>query len=333
MLFDPPTKSTRRGPSSGTIILRDCDYDHIAALGQRLLGACACAVSLDQAHTWLAVREDTTREAAQSGLDWTHAHDITADLDAGDRVGRIHLAHDASEPSVAAVPICLADGQSVGSLQAIDFAPHAFDENDLGWLSRLSACVAREVELRLTCAIDPLTGVWARPAFMEALDHGIEHDAVALAIMDLDGFKAINDTFGHMMGDTVLAGTGQLMRRHLSDLPVDMGRLGGEEFGLLFADMSFGEVFGALHAMRQALSCEAFEGLAGIQVTASIGVTQIPRGAQRSDLLYRADEALYHAKFMGKNRVEDAAELDLRRPHMPVARKFRDTPARRVRAV
>lgn len=332
MLLGPSMRSVRDRPSL-SVVLGECDYDHIAALGQRLLGASACAVSLSKGRTWIAVREDMTPTEAQNIFEWTLPLDSPASLSDRYTAGRLHIAQNPHEPCIAAVPIRLTDGQTVGTLQAIDFGARTFVEQDLGWLGRLGECVAREVDLRLACAVDALTGVWSRPAFLDALDYAIETEAVALAIMDLDSFKAINDTFGHATGDTVLAGIGRLMRRQMADVPADMGRLGGEEFGLLFTDMSMGEVFGALHALRQALSCEAFDGLGGIRVTASIGVTQIRPGAERSELLYKADEALYHAKYMGKNRVEDAASLSERRQRLSVAGQLGDAPTRRVRAV
>ena len=278
-------------------VRQDLSYGHVAALGQRMLDVAVCGVCLGEGGLWIAVREGIDEDAALEALT---VH-VGTDLSAG--------VAGAGLRSVALVPITLADGEAVGTLAAIDDARRTFDADDREALATLCHCIARELDVRIQCAIDALTGLLVRSAFMQTLERGIGRRAVALAIVDLDSFKAINDTFGYSVGDTVLAGAGALIRGHTSGMDVRLGRLRGEEFGILFHDMSAGEVLGALHSLRQAIAGHMFEALGGVRVTASIGVTGIGPGATPGTLLKEADQALYRAKILGRDRVEQTRSL------------------------
>lgn len=278
-------------------VRQDLSYGHVAALGQRMLDVAVCGVSLGEGGLWIAVREGIDEDAALEALT---VH-VGTDLAAG--------AAGAGLRSVVLIPIRLADGQTVGTLAAIDDARRTFDPDDREALATLCHCIARELDVRIQCAMDTLTGLLVRTAFLQTLERGIARRAVALAIVDLDSFKAINDTFGYTIGDTVLADAGALIRRHMASMPVRIGRLRGEEFGLLFHDMSAGEVLGALHSLRQAIAGHMFEALGGVRITASIGVTGIGVGATPGTLLKEADQALYRAKILGRDRVEQTQSL------------------------
>ncbi len=171
-----------------------------------------------------------------------------------------------------------------------------------------------ESQLRKTTEIDPLTGVMNRRAFLAALQNEIARSLrrghpLVLAIADLDHFKEINDTFGHDIGDHVLRETAQVMRREMREED-RVGRLGGEEFGILFPETNPDEARSALDRIRQAVASIHRTGVYDdarhtASPRVSIGFTIFRGRGDSSKALYRrADQALYRAKAAGRNRVE-----------------------------
>ena len=156
---------------------------------------------------------------------------------------------------------------------------------------------------------DPLTGLLNRGAFVgeaEALTHlQVKRDRpVAVFMIDLDAFKDINDRFGHPLGDRVLRVFADTMRANLrsSDL---VGRLGGEEFAVVLADACRDNAFRVAERLRRAFADAAstVEGVS-VRATASFGVSIIQDPLDDVNrLLMQADEALYRAKALGRNRV------------------------------
>jgi diguanylate cyclase (GGDEF)-like protein len=166
---------------------------------------------------------------------------------------------------------------------------------------------------------DPLTDLLNRNAFVEEAMQltllQIKRDRpVAVFMIDLDGFKEINDRFGHALGDKVLRLFAETVRTSLrsSDL---IGRLGGEEFAVVIADACRDNAFRVADRVRRAFA-EAAETVEGLPVgaTASFGVSiiQDPNDNIMS-LLTQADQALYRAKALGRNRVV-LTELKLPEP-------------------
>ena len=173
---------------------------------------------------------------------------------------------------------------------------------------------AVESQLRKTTEIDALTGVMNRRAFLatllsetaRSLRHG--HPLV-LAIADLDHFKDINDTFGHDIGDQVLRDVARAMREEMR-AEDRVGRLGGEEFGILLPETDPDEARSALERIRQTIaSIHRAGAFADVGHSASprisIGFSLFQGHRDSSKALYRrADQALYRAKAAGRNRVE-----------------------------
>jgi len=172
--------------------------------------------------------------------------------------------------------------------------------------------VLRESEelLRTQATRDYLTGLPNRQVFMEGLESELKKvrrgDArAALLMMDLDHFKKVNDHYGHAVGDRVLQDFAVLLQESLesSALP---GRLGGEEFGVLLpgrdmisARKCAEELCEKVRRMRVEAPSEF------VAVTVSIGVSELLREDPHADIpLNRADQALYRAKKMGRDRVE-----------------------------
>lgn len=146
---------------------------------------------------------------------------------------------------------------------------------------------------------DPLTrlpnrrGVYRRLGDLLA-SQSRDGGELAVALLDLDHFKTINDTQGHEAGDRVLLDCASAWRRSLPARTV-LGRLGGDEFALLMPGLSPLEAFGCVETLRRVTPAA---------VTISVGVAAWQEGDGRSDLLRRADQALYQAKGAGRARTE-----------------------------
>ena len=155
---------------------------------------------------------------------------------------------------------------------------------------------------------DPLTGLANRRALLCQLEGALAHAAqrpFALAILDLDHFKSINDTHGHHAGDQVLRQVAATMER-MSSPSRFFARLGGEEFALISRQPSFETALALCEQLREAIGELRFTSSDGASfgVTASIGCTRIDRGGTAAQALQAADALLYHAKHTGRNRVE-----------------------------
>lgn len=157
--------------------------------------------------------------------------------------------------------------------------------------------------------IDDLTGVLARRAFLkrgEALLDASRQSGVplALAIIDIDSFKAVNDRHGHAAGDQVLSHFAAFVAAHLRDGDV-LGRLGGEEFGVLCPATGTAEAVSLLDQLRARLAAAVPGELSpgGLRYTFSVGVDQHRQDESLAQLMARADNALYAAKAAGRNRV------------------------------
>jgi diguanylate cyclase (GGDEF)-like protein len=156
--------------------------------------------------------------------------------------------------------------------------------------------------------VDDLTGALARRAFLDiggALLDASSRTAlpVAIAIVDIDSFKAVNDTHGHAAGDQVLAHFAAFVAREVRIGDV-FGRLGGEEFGVLCPATTAVEAVVLLERLRARLASSALAELPrGLRYTFSVGVDQQRRGESLAQLMARADRALYAAKAAGRDRV------------------------------
>ena len=159
---------------------------------------------------------------------------------------------------------------------------------------------------------DELTGVMNRRSILKELrlmrvEAEFTDEAVTVALMDIDHFKRVNDTYGHSVGDEVLVEVTRRVGRALRSAD-RLGRYGGEEFLLVMPGCALEEAPGVLERVQEALSGEPIETEAGpLQVTASIGVARyasILTEASDEEAIKRADEALYRAKEGGRARVE-----------------------------
>lgn len=159
--------------------------------------------------------------------------------------------------------------------------------------------------------VDVLTGLLNRRGFEERLRRLLQRGAVetpALAVLDVDHFKRINDTHGHAIGDAVLSGIGERLRQTLR--PLDLAvRLGGEEFAVIWTQLEPGGEARLAERLREAVAGQAFLTAAGpLRVTVSVGVARALGPQEAPEALFsRADAALYAAKDAGRDRVMLAA--------------------------
>ena len=160
---------------------------------------------------------------------------------------------------------------------------------------------------------DPLTQIMNRGAIMMRLAEELartkrEGSTLALGMLDIDHFKQVNDTYGHAAGDQVL---GEVVRRlTLAFRPDDgLGRIGGEEFLVLIPGAAPEDARAVLERARQVVRATAVDhGDRRIDVTISLGGTTTRGDEPEDQVLIRADDALYRAKELGRNRVEMTAE-------------------------
>jgi diguanylate cyclase (GGDEF)-like protein len=153
---------------------------------------------------------------------------------------------------------------------------------------------------------DPLTGLLNRrgldAAMARAMIRRQETRAISIAVVDLDHFKRVNDSFSHLTGDEVLRAVGSILRSCCREGDV-AARFGGEEFAVIFGKTSVEEARIACERMRSAIRGHDWQGIhPQLAVTASIGVADTTE-AQGEALLALADRRLYAAKRAGRDRV------------------------------
>lgn len=153
---------------------------------------------------------------------------------------------------------------------------------------------------------DSLTGVYNKKTITEYAKKRISEEKenrVILAILDIDHFKSVNDTFGHMYGDNVLARVGRKLKEVVGDQGV-VGRMGGDEFMIIFTGLNDEQLLrGMLRAIRTQIKWEFAEDFESLSVTCSIGASIFPaNGTEYEELFRKADCCLYIAKEKGRDR-------------------------------
>jgi phosphate/phosphite/phosphonate ABC transporter binding protein len=174
-----------------------------------------------------------------------------------------------------------------------------------------------EVQLVARALHDPLTGLPNRALFMDRLRHALERSrrhpeyVFAVAFLDLDKFKQINDTLGHKVGDELLIETGRRLQRALR-LEDTVARLGGDEFTLVLENL---RTYPELQRVAQRLQTDISQPISiqghTVQTTASIGVAcSLTEYPSAEEMLQDADRAMYRAKYNGKARFEILQEAN-----------------------
>lgn len=175
--------------------------------------------------------------------------------------------------------------------------------------ARIAELEAALREARDIASHDPLTGVLNRRGLQEAFSREKARarrgeQPLALALIDLDDFKCINDTHGHALGDAALVHLTRVIGQTLR--PTDVcSRLGGEEFVLIMPGSDLAAARKALARLQEALAAQAVPGTV-IRLSFSAGVAAVADGEALEESLERADRGVYQAKLAGKRRVISA---------------------------
>jgi diguanylate cyclase (GGDEF)-like protein len=157
---------------------------------------------------------------------------------------------------------------------------------------------------------DDLTGLLNRRFFLRAADEECRRmrrtqQSAAVAIIDLDFFKEVNDLYGHAAGDRVLKAVAQIAHAELRGPFDKLGRWGGEEFVVLLTDVTPEKARIVCERLRSRIQTAMIDtGLYQVYVTASFGFCMLNPGADVNACIESADRALYQAKGLGRNRVE-----------------------------
>jgi len=173
-------------------------------------------------------------------------------------------------------------------------------ERDMNQLNRQLHELAGQLEYRATH--DPLTGALNRAAVIEHATRCLEQGDMALIVLDIDFFKQVNDDFGHPAGDAVIQTVVHCLSALLGQQAA-IGRVGGEEFSVVWPTASALDAAAVGQRICDAIAREVFPAPVNRVVTASVGVSWNLRGASFELAYGRADEALYDAKRAGRNCV------------------------------
>ena len=184
-------------------------------------------------------------------------------------------------------------------------------EQDVALRAANARLTAQSHDLFVAATTDPLTTLSNRGHVMQQMielfdRHKAQGQRLSLLLLDLDRFKPINDAMGHQFGDRVLIAAARVLRDEMRDGD-PLGRYGGEEFIAALPDASADEALVTTERLRLALQrrMAVFEGQV-IDLTASIGLAELHEtgSTSLSALIATADDALYHAKALGRNRTE-----------------------------
>jgi diguanylate cyclase (GGDEF)-like protein len=309
-------------------------FDRVTRLAARVFAApIATFALLGERGVWFKARTgtDLSEVARDDGFTTTATRSagplVVADALADPRFARCGLVVNAPYARFyAGIAIRSPDGAKIGALGVIDNEPRHVADSEIVYLRDLAAIIEDELhrrqlalaqgdmlrelgEARRRSMVDPLTSVWNRAGLDTILTRELEASAMrgsplSLAMVDLDHFKAVNDKFGHGVGDTVLSEVARRLR--VAARPVDsVARFGGEEFVVILPGCGAADARTVAERLRSRLADHPVVVGQSLQldVTASIGIATAEPGEPPSVLLTRADVALYDAKRGGRDRV------------------------------
>lgn len=223
----------------------------------------------------------------------------------------------ATEIVLGCTPIIDGYGQSRGSMVVLsDVTAVQRSNRELKKALDQLAASKQEIEeknreLETLATRDPMTGCFNRramyelvePLFATIRERGTD---ICCVMGDIDHFKKFNDTYGHAIGDLVIKAFASTIGSGLRDADI-LCRFGGEEFCIFLPNVTSAQAWQIIERVRNAVEMEAGRSIRdqeGLRITASFGVASIKDGAEKPDALIElADQALYHAKRTGRNRV------------------------------
>lgn len=198
-------------------------------------------------------------------------------------------------------------------LGAFDYIKKPVEENEV--LARIQSALKFKInqdKLKEMAMKDGLTGTYNHTLLVELFQKEFEKSKrnkknLSFAMIDIDFFKKINDTYGHLAGDEVLREVSKILLESVRTSDI-VGRYGGEEFGIVFPEANKDEIYDICERIRSNIESVNFIifNEKKIKVTISIGICSIiiNRDIESEEIIKRADEALYNAKRNGRNRIE-----------------------------
>lgn len=174
------------------------------------------------------------------------------------------------------------------------------------------------VEMDALSRTDPLTGLPNRRAFLERAEN-TPAKAMVLIIADVDRFKRINDTHGHLAGDEVLLSISNLLAEEIASLGF-LGRVGGEEFAIVTSEIPAEKIVERITALlKRVETTPIIIGSNAISVTISAGIALRTPDLNFTELYAEADRALYNAKALGRNRISMSPAFEALMPPALIA--------------
>jgi diguanylate cyclase (GGDEF)-like protein len=292
-------------------------FDKITHLVKSILAMPMAVVSLvDRDRKWFKSRQGMADAETPRNISFcTHTIQgsrplIVTDAHAGPRFSNSPLV--VGEPHIrfyVGVPLRSRDGYNIGALCSMDTKVRHLSAEQIKLLEGLASLVVDELELRVRASTDSLTGVMSRRSFGEQAAREIARsnrhgEPLSCALIDIDHFKTINDTYGHGVGDLALKNLAKICSAALRACDY-IGCIGGEEFAILLPATDLPTALEVAERLRIAIETAAIEAAdSRINITARIGVAGFDTPLDNFEmLLKKADVAMYAAKNSGRNRV------------------------------
>ena len=270
--------------------------------------------------------DDTTTERLRGLIGGEKRSEVSATLEAEVVEGGalVELLREAGieAPRWLVVPMDASNQDEVGFLLLPEErAPFGDDDLEIARMVAAYGQVGvynaeRYLRAKERAFIDDVTGAYNARYLFAALEHELRRadrygSELSLIFLDVDRFKLVNDSHGHLVGSRTLRALSQVLLGCIRQVDT-LARYGGDEFTILLADTSHETAQTVAERIRAAVATAEFEGQgSSLHITVSIGVASFPEHAQSGEaLLDLADKAMYRAKSLGRDRVCSAAELE-----------------------
>lgn len=244
--------------------------------------------------------------------------DVQLDISIGAEADFPNMPHIAS---LIVAPLTTED-RVYGALTLGSTQKAAFTADDLHLLASFAAtattalCNAQlHATVQQQAITDPLTGLYNRRGFWDLAEHELVraqrfNRPLSLILIDIDRFKEINDTYGHLMGDKILAAVSANCKAELRQVDI-VARYGGDEFVVLLPETNLQEALPAAERLRTRIAALRFShNEESVHATICVGVAELQMEDSLKSLIERTDQALYRAKQSGRNQVGIAGELN-----------------------
>jgi diguanylate cyclase (GGDEF)-like protein len=301
-------------------VMREC-FTHAAEILKSVTGAAVTAITL--------LDEEYQHYRAEVGMAMPLVTRARSLADYAVRDAELFVIEDAHDDSrfgecmlvqrypfvrfYAAIALRAPNGEIVGALCAMDPSPGRLDAGQRGVFYHLRAMIENDLKMRTATAIDPLTQLYNRRFLLESIarrwKEAQEGDVMGSVVVDVDWFKQYNDTYGHQAGDSCLRKVASVMQAAADGEHIVVGRMGGEEFGLLVLQAECAALEDTLETLRQGVEELAIEHRASplgvVKVSVGASLTRITEGSRLAhrDGFASADRALYRSKHGGRNQV------------------------------